>query len=313
MGEPWNYDKHIVSLRHLEKNVPVKDLEFNRTLFWVQLHDLPLSDMNLRLACEIGKVIGEVQPGFTEWDSQDGSSFMHIRVCVDTSKPLCRGRKICLEDGSVSWVRFKYECLPNLCYWCGLMTHADKDCDLWVRSRGNLTEKDQQFGGWLRASASLRKKSTVIKMEGFEREKVRDERPHSDDTVSNTGDELGLNRSDVAPIGPVQSEDKQEDGMDTAENLVVKPCNYKKDFQEVLDKIDMGLSKFDGQNTFDPLSSMTGLAIPSDDSNSPEVQHSLVSEGDTPLGRQIQRWKRLARELATTMKEGGLFSTKRGV
>ena len=113
---------------------------------------------------------------------------------------------------------------------------------------------------------------------------MRNDRPHSDDTVSNASDELGLNRLNVAPIGPVQSEDKQEVGMDTAENLVVKPCNYKNDFQEVLDEIDMGLSKFDGQNTVEPLSSMTGLAIPSDDSNGPKVQHSLVTEGVTPLG-----------------------------
>ena len=132
MGKPWNYNKHLVSLRHLEKNVLVKDLEFNWKLFWVQLHDLPLGDMNPRSACEIGKIIGEVQFGFKEWGSQDGSSYMRIRVWVDTSKPLYRGQKICLEDGKVSWVRFKYERLPNLCYWCWLLTHRDKECDLWV-------------------------------------------------------------------------------------------------------------------------------------------------------------------------------------
>ena len=59
---------------------------------------------------------------------------------------------------------------------------------------------------------------------------MRDDRPHSDDTVSNASEDLGLNRSDVAPIGPVQSEDKQEVGMDTSENIVVMPCNSKKDF-----------------------------------------------------------------------------------
>ena len=90
------------------------------------------------------------------------------------------------------------------------------------------------------------------------------------------------------------------------------PCNSKKDFQEVLDEIDMGLSKFDGQNTVEPLSAMTGLALPSDDSNSPEVHHSSVTDGVTPLGGQICRWKRLARELAATVKEGGQFSAKRG-
>lgn len=78
-------------------------------MFWVQLHDLPLGDMNPRSASAIGKIISEVQSGSAEWGSQDGSSYMRIRVQVDTSKPLCRGRKICLEDGKVSWVRFKYE------------------------------------------------------------------------------------------------------------------------------------------------------------------------------------------------------------
>ena len=64
---------------------------------------------------------------------------MRIRVLVDTSKPLCRGMKIYKEDGKVGWVRFKYERLLNLCYWYGLLTHNDKDCDLWVKSRGSLT------------------------------------------------------------------------------------------------------------------------------------------------------------------------------
>ena len=28
---------------------------------------------------------------------------------------------------------------PSLCYWCGCLTHDDKDCDLWVQSSGTLT------------------------------------------------------------------------------------------------------------------------------------------------------------------------------
>ena len=40
LGKPWRYDKHLVSLRRMEKNVAVKDLVFDRTFFWVQVHDL---------------------------------------------------------------------------------------------------------------------------------------------------------------------------------------------------------------------------------------------------------------------------------
>ena len=126
MGESWSYNKHLISLQKMDKNVSVKDLAFTKTLFWVQIHDLPLGDINPTVACEIGSSIGSIQEGLKEWGTQDGSSFMHIKVLVDTSKPLCQGRKICSDDGKVSWIRFKYERLPNLCYWCGLLSHTTK-------------------------------------------------------------------------------------------------------------------------------------------------------------------------------------------
>ena len=56
----------------------MKELSFNMTRFWVQLHDLPIGDMNPRSACEIGKAIGDVQSGLKEWGTHDGSSFMRI-------------------------------------------------------------------------------------------------------------------------------------------------------------------------------------------------------------------------------------------
>ena len=162
MGELSSYDKYLISLQKMDKNVLVKDLAFTKTLFWVQIHDLPLGDMNLSAACAIGSSIGVVQEGLKEWDTQDGSSFMRIRVLMDMLKPLCRGRKIYGDDGKVGWIRFKYERLPNLCYWCGLLSHSDKDCDIWVQSKGTHTEQDQQFGGWLRVPPITEKVCSAV-------------------------------------------------------------------------------------------------------------------------------------------------------
>ena len=110
-----------------------------------------MGDMNPVVVAEIGKVCGEVQQGLREWGNQEGSTFMRIRVEVNLTKPLCCGRKIRHEDGEIGWVRFKYECLPNLFYWCDWLTHSDKECNLWVRSKGSLIENDRQYGAWLRA------------------------------------------------------------------------------------------------------------------------------------------------------------------
>ena len=67
-----------------------------------------------------------------------GGSFMRVRVTLDVYQPLCRGRVIKLEEGGKTWVNFKYERLPNICYWCGCFDHSDKDCDLWIQSKGSL-------------------------------------------------------------------------------------------------------------------------------------------------------------------------------
>ena len=80
-----------------------------------------------------------------------GGNFMRARVEVDITKLLCRGRKISWDDSREGWVVFMYEQLPNICYWCGLVSHDDKDCILWLNSRGTLRTEEQQFGPWIRA------------------------------------------------------------------------------------------------------------------------------------------------------------------
>lgn len=68
-----------------------------------------------------------------------GGSFIRVRVTLDVYQPLCRGRVIKLEEGAK----------PNICYLCGCFDHSDKDCDLWIQSKGTLQNSSQQFGSWL--------------------------------------------------------------------------------------------------------------------------------------------------------------------
>jgi hypothetical protein len=51
------------------------------------------------------------------------------------------------------WVSFKYKRLPNFCYWCGLLMHDEKECEIWLRSKGSLLAVDHQYGTWLRGDS----------------------------------------------------------------------------------------------------------------------------------------------------------------
>lgn len=142
-GEPWTFDKHLVALKKMEKSEVIRELDFSRTSFWVQVHNLPLRSSSLVIAKEIVSIVGQVDMKASEEGELNSLNFLRLRVVVDTSKPLCRGRKITTAEGKEGWVSFKFERLPIICYWCGMLTHSDRACPVKEKSRGVLKAEDQ--------------------------------------------------------------------------------------------------------------------------------------------------------------------------
>lgn len=137
IGEPWSYDRHLVVLQRIDGSTPISEIGFRQCNFWIQIHDIPFKYMTPETALEIGKSIGHVSiPQDTS--EMKGGTFLRVRVTVDISRPLCRGRKVAFDDKMEGWVSFQYERLPNLCFWCGLLLHGDKDCEIWLKSKGTL-------------------------------------------------------------------------------------------------------------------------------------------------------------------------------
>ena len=164
-NEPWSFDKHHLVLQRYDKDEPIEDLKFNSTTFWVQVHDIPVRFMNLKVAEGICSTMGTVvRKPETE---MHGGSFMRVRVNVDVTRPLSRGRMVSVGQGREKWVSFKYERLPTICYWCGCLNHDDRDCELWLDSEGSLKVEEQKFGPWLRAPPARRVQKNVISVPGI--------------------------------------------------------------------------------------------------------------------------------------------------
>lgn len=69
-----------------------------------------------------------------------------------------------VKDEQAGLVGLKYECLPNFCYWCGQVTHGERDCELWLCGKGTMKKADQKFGEWMRADSykSFRKTVSIV-------------------------------------------------------------------------------------------------------------------------------------------------------
>ena len=72
-----------------------------------------------------------------------------------------------MSKGEQSWVSFKHERLPNICYWCGYLNHVDSNYDLWIENEGKLTKENQAYGAWIRATLFVKGRSSVLKVPGF--------------------------------------------------------------------------------------------------------------------------------------------------
>ena len=273
-GEPWSFDKHLVALKRVEKTVNIQEVTFDSTRFWIQIHDLPIRSSSLTVAKEIVSLAGVVDEGETEGEDPENYNFVRVRVAVDITKPLCRGRKISTTSGREGWVNFRYERLPNICYGCGRLTHSDRECLAWTKNKELLRTEVRQFGPWLRALTPHPFKKSVIRVEGYEedstpvansdrsdasvedqRDKARTIDTHAEEIGQHGGEREAVDR-EAESLGPtvVQRTHLAATGITevTAQNNeVFNEINHSADFQAQLEEIDSELARYD--NKGDPL------------------------------------------------------------
>ena len=94
-----------------------------------------------------------------------------------------------------------------MCYWCGCLTHDDRDCDLWVQSNGTLTLDKQQFGPSLRAPPYTSTGKDVIYVLGYYEGKGGRKKTHSRDEG---GDQNVAHQNSVA-MSPVEAKPIMEE------------------------------------------------------------------------------------------------------
>jgi hypothetical protein len=147
---PWSFDKFLILFKRIDDDVSFSNVVFNSCAFWVQIHDLPPRHMTIAVCEKIAGTLGKVEYVEVLEEGSNRGNFMCARIILNVDQPLCRGQKVWLGGARDHWVSFKFERLPNFCYWCGPVNHGDRDCVLWLQSRGTLTNESQQYGPWLR-------------------------------------------------------------------------------------------------------------------------------------------------------------------
>ena len=164
--EPWSFDKSLVVFKKAPDVESIPFLELDRVTFWVQIHNVLEKSLNHETGEAIGKTIGSmIQVANTE-DGGAGGEFLRVQVAVDITKPLPRCCKLWVEGKHIGWVDICYERLPNFCYWCGRVSHRERDYEMWLRGKGSLKREDQQYGEWMQAEQVRQTRKSVVVISG---------------------------------------------------------------------------------------------------------------------------------------------------
>ncbi|KAK7845980.1 uncharacterized protein At4g02000-like [Quercus suber] len=123
---PWTFDKYLIGLYNPVGEESVDDATFDHAPFWVQIHNLPLRRMNKVTAEAIGRTLGTIEQVDVSTTGECRGRYLRVRVRINITQPLCRGRMVNSGEAEPQWVAFQYEKLPIFCYWCGVLNHDEK-------------------------------------------------------------------------------------------------------------------------------------------------------------------------------------------
>lgn len=71
--------------------------------------------------------MGKVDDVDVDEEGVSWGKYLRVRIILDLSKPLSRGRRLKLRDRSI-WILFQYEKIPRFCFKCGTIRHRNKGC-----------------------------------------------------------------------------------------------------------------------------------------------------------------------------------------
>ena len=209
---PWSYENQLVLMQDFEGELTPKEIDIRWAPFWIQIHNLPLKCRTKETGWAIGSSVGLVLDVDVPESGVQWGKCLRVRVRIDATKRLVRGKKITIEEGDSRWVSFKFERLPNFCYRCGLLNHALKDCKEGIELNKVEGAEVLQYGAWLRGDP-IRRGGYEMPRSGFRNEGEGSSKKSEDRTAK------------TPAVSRVPRKDTETDKDHGAEKTTLKICS----------------------------------------------------------------------------------------
>ncbi|CAA0840771.1 Unknown protein [Striga hermonthica] len=149
-GKVWSFDGQYLLLKEWNPDTRGFPEDGDKVQLWVQIMNLPLHWVSEETGIKIGKLFEKVLDVRIPETGEMGGRLIKILVEMNLKEPIIRGTRINLGT-ETKWITFRYENLQTFCYYCGLIGHADLNCEKKKEDVRCMKLNSGQYGEWLRA------------------------------------------------------------------------------------------------------------------------------------------------------------------
>ncbi|KAK9111540.1 hypothetical protein Scep_019059 [Stephania cephalantha] len=127
----WLFDDFIFITLQWDSYIHHQSVNLKFTKICMQLHGVTLDCRADDVAKKISEHLRSIIQVAEEYEFKGvlQRKYIHLRVDMDITKPLLRGRMI-VNNGVHTWINSHYELIQTICHTCGQLSHRSAMCSL---------------------------------------------------------------------------------------------------------------------------------------------------------------------------------------
>lgn len=123
---PRTLDEAVFGLKQVRLNQAFDEVETDSLSFWIQLHNLPLHCFRQSIVRSLENEIGEVQEiCLGDEEGIPYEDIVSLKIIINIQNPFIPAIRLRRDN---RWIYIKYEKLPPICKFCGIINHSEDEC-----------------------------------------------------------------------------------------------------------------------------------------------------------------------------------------
>jgi hypothetical protein len=147
LGNPWIFRNSWLIVKSWDRQTDLNLVDFAKAPVWIQLWGLPPHCKTKKMGENIGNLLGQVEAAEV-YEYPGKKRIIKIKVAINISQPIQTGILIGNARDGTTWIDFRYERLPQVCFKCGLLGHGDQLCQFEPLKQ----EESAPLGPWIRSN-----------------------------------------------------------------------------------------------------------------------------------------------------------------